>query len=445
MENKGAVSVEKSRDLKKHVAAIHCSNNLTLMQRKIANVLLYNAYKDLPTKDVHIITIPDLCKILGFNSHNHEALKDALRALISTVIEWNVINDKTQKECWTASSVLASVQIQGTECQYAYSHHMKQMLHSPAVYGRINLIIQSRFKSSYGLALYENCARFRNLPLTKWFPLDEFRKLMGVNPGEYEIFRDLNRRVIDKAVDEVNSHSDIIVAPEFKKVNRKVVDVRFSIKQREKKIRLGISDIPKEDNAQLKDIQRSGEISSLVHRLTKEFGVTYYVADEIVSQYEASYIDQKIMELLCSDSFKEGKIKNSAAFLVSSIKKDYQLSKSSQIIQHEMIKENLAKEEAFNKLKMLEDEREKQYEEYVYADFINQLKVVGDEAIRALVDEFFVWMKQTNRVMSSIVKGWYDENGIESKPFVSFFREYLKAHQHALYQEPCSYDEFSMG
>ena len=44
------------QNLKKHVAAVHINNRLTLTQRKASNVLLYNAYENLLTARVH----PDL-------------------------------------------------------------------------------------------------------------------------------------------------------------------------------------------------------------------------------------------------------------------------------------------------------------------------------------------------------------------------------------------------
>ena len=34
-------------ELKKHINAIHCTNNLSLLQRKLFNALLFNAYPNL--------------------------------------------------------------------------------------------------------------------------------------------------------------------------------------------------------------------------------------------------------------------------------------------------------------------------------------------------------------------------------------------------------------
>ena len=91
----GLVKKEEKRELKKHAATIHCSNTLSLLQRKITNALLYHAYKELMLKDEHEITVKQLCRLIGYQGNNHAAIKDALKGLISTVIEWNLINDET--------------------------------------------------------------------------------------------------------------------------------------------------------------------------------------------------------------------------------------------------------------------------------------------------------------------------------------------------------------
>src|SRR3990167_10941128 len=129
---------ESKKELKKHAATIHCSNSLSLLQRKISNALLYHAYSELMLKSEHEITVKQLCRLIGYQGNNHAAIKEALKGLISTVIEWNLIDEVTGTENWTASSIIASVSLQGPLCYFAYSPRMKQLLHSPSMFGKIN-------------------------------------------------------------------------------------------------------------------------------------------------------------------------------------------------------------------------------------------------------------------------------------------------------------------
>ncbi|MFZ1510705.1 MAG: RepB family plasmid replication initiator protein, partial [Tabrizicola sp.] len=56
--------------VKKHVAAIHVSGKLTLLQRRLSNVLLLNAYDTLMTRGVHRIDARTLCLMIGYNSND---------------------------------------------------------------------------------------------------------------------------------------------------------------------------------------------------------------------------------------------------------------------------------------------------------------------------------------------------------------------------------------
>src|SRR5262249_26072746 len=159
-------------------------------QRKLFNALLFNAYHELPHKSSHTIQVRELCALIGYNSHDYGKLKKALLALITIGIEWNVINSNTTKdnEKWSARAALASAKFEDGVCVYDYSSVMKELLYQPEIYGRLNMKIISQFKSSYGLALYENCVRYQGLPRTPAFQIDLFRKLMGVPEGQYASF-----------------------------------------------------------------------------------------------------------------------------------------------------------------------------------------------------------------------------------------------------------------
>lgn len=306
-EDKGA--------LKKHAATIHCSNSLSLLQRKISNALLYHAYNEMLSKEEHDITVRELCRLIGYHGNNHAVIKEALRELIATVIEWNVIDDKTGNENWTASSIIASVSLEGPLCYYAYSPRMKQLLHSPSMFGKIDLVIQSRFRSSYGLALYENCIRYRGLPQTKWFEMSIFRKLMGVQEGMYDVFRDFKRRVLDKAIDEVNMYSDLIIAAEYVKEGRKVVRVRFTLKDRAKRTRLG-------ENKNQVMLEEDGPLETLRTTLLQAFQLTPSQVKKLLKEHDVSLVESKVQTIMQSRAYKRNSIENKAAYLISTIKND---------------------------------------------------------------------------------------------------------------------------
>jgi plasmid replication initiation protein len=308
---------EKTLELKKHVAAIHSSNKLSLVQRKIANALLFNAYDELLAKDEHQIHIRTLCNLIGYDSNDYKTIKKALVNLLSTVIEWNLVDgNKLDKEgVWNASSIIADASIDGAVCTYSYSNKMKKLLYTPELYGRLNMVVQAKFQSSYGLALYENCVRYQNIEQTPWFDIPQFRKLMGIEDGKYTIFRDFKRRVLDKAIEEVNKYSSLFVSPKVQKQGRQVVSIQFVIKHA-KELSVASSDA-------------TDDSVPLSQQLREHFSFSKNQIEDTMSNYDERYILEKISIVESSPSFVKGKINNVAKYLLSALEEDYQPAKSS--------------------------------------------------------------------------------------------------------------------
>ena len=217
--------------VKKHVAAIHVSGKLSLLQRKLSNVLLLNAYDTLTTQRSHQIDAGTLCLMIGYNSNDTATLKQSLKGLAETVAEWDMLDASGQHE-WGVSSLLSYATLKGGVCEYAYSPALADKLHDPKVFALINLNIQRRFTSGHALALYENCYRFIRTGSTGWWSMEIFRRLMGLEGSAYyESFKHLNAKVIKPGVAEVNKTSNIVITPETRKRGRAVTDIRFLIKE----------------------------------------------------------------------------------------------------------------------------------------------------------------------------------------------------------------------
>lgn len=228
--------------VKKNVAAIHVSGKLTLLQRKLSNVLLLNAYDTLTSRASHEIDARTLCLMIGYNSNDMDTLKTSLRGLAETVAEWDMLDAKGQQE-WGVSSLLSYAKLKGGVCEYAYSPALAQKLHDPKVFALINLNIQRRFTSGHALALYENCYRFVRTGSTGWWPIALFRRLMGVDGSSYyESYKHLNAKVIKPGVAEVNRTSNIIVTPEVRRKGRAVSEIRFLIEENPQLAILNIDD-----------------------------------------------------------------------------------------------------------------------------------------------------------------------------------------------------------
>jgi hypothetical protein len=215
-------------ELKKHVATVHVSGELSLLERKIVNVLLLNAYDELLTKKRHTLPVGILCTMLGFDSKNHDALKRALLKVMSTPISFDLLQDGGKTD-WEASPLIAYASIKSGTCAYEYSDWLAEKLANPDIYTLININVQRQFSGGYALALYENCLRFKRTGSTGWISVETWRRLLGADASMYDEFKHFSSEVIKKAVKEINQVSNIIVTPEYKREARRVVQIRFLV------------------------------------------------------------------------------------------------------------------------------------------------------------------------------------------------------------------------
>ncbi len=292
--------------VKKHVAAIHVSGKLTLLQRKLSNVLLLNAYDTLTSQNRHQIDARTLCLMIGYNSNDMETLKASLRGLAETVAEWDMLDEKGQQE-WGVSALLSYAKLSGGVCEYAYSPALAEKLHDPKVFALINLNIQRRFTSGHALALYENCYRFVRTGSTGWWSLDLFRRLMGVADSPYyEVYKHLNAKIIKPAVAEVNKTSNIVVTPEVKKMGRQVTDIRFRIAENPQ---LSILDL--DDGEGLR--------KSEVYPRLRALGVSDRLARQWMAEHGEDAVKAKLDYVA-----GQGGVKNPVGYLTAALKNDYE-------------------------------------------------------------------------------------------------------------------------
>jgi hypothetical protein len=312
------------QNLKKHIAAIHINNRLTLTQRKASNVLLHNAYEELLTARVHRIRVKDLAEAIGFNTHNLDPLKEALKTLARTVLEWNILDEDGAQEEWGATTLLAQAVIKNGYCVYAYSPELCEKLYRPEIYALLNLSIQRKFSSGYALALYENCLRYRRVGTTGWINLDMLKRLLGISEvdGYYQDFRKFNDKIIKPAVRQVNETSDLILEVDYQRDHRRVAAVRFRVgdnpqmllfAQRQAAIAAEGEAPPPADN--------SADRQERLREKLAAFGLSARQNRWALATYAAVYLEDNIA--VVERDLAAGKVQNLPAYLLAALREDY--------------------------------------------------------------------------------------------------------------------------
>jgi len=274
--------------IKKHVAAIHINGVLSLVERKLANVLLLNAYDDLLVKQTHTLPVPHLFAMMGWEeSNNIGRLQDAIKKLASTPVEFNLMNDG--KVSWHAMAMIAYGSIEGGTCTYSYAEFLAKQLYNPEIYATINLGIQRLFESGYALALYENCLRYKSVGSTGWWSVEKFRELVGATKSSYDEFKYLRREAIDKPVDEINRISDIRLSTEFRRQGRRIAEIRFLVAEAPQQAALRPE--AKDAHSQIRDSELFKKLRS--HGIGDRLAIAWILQDEARARATVEYVEAR--------------------------------------------------------------------------------------------------------------------------------------------------------
>ncbi len=218
-------------------AAIQIEGQITLLQRRAWNVLLAHAYHELPYKERHSILVPELIRDLEYDSGNQEYLKESLKALIHSSVEWNILG-KDGKNRWGAAALIAGVEINDGVCVYEYASVLREKLYNPQMYARLSLLVQNRFESKHALTLWELCVDYlgakREYGETPWIDVDDLRKILGVENSHYygATFKHLKQKILTPAVTAITQLSDFTVTVAYQHQGRKVMALKFSMERK---------------------------------------------------------------------------------------------------------------------------------------------------------------------------------------------------------------------
>ena len=320
------MNLSKINEVIKASPAIQIQSRISLLQRRAWNVLLANAYNELPDKDIHTVSVVELAAKLGFGDGNQEYLKEVLRSLRSCEVEWNLLN-KDNKQEWGVAGLLAEVRISDGICFYQFPHTLRLKLHNPRVYAKLNLRLQNQFRSRYALVLWEICFDYfdtdRDRGETPFIALEVFKSLMGLEKEEYPIFKELNRNVIKPAIKEINDLTDYHVEVEQKRLVRRIAELKFRITK--------VKQIPIQESL-FPDIENLPPVALELVQAEIDRNMAMKIADQAwdfvtpeklpeAGMYPdfLTYIAEKI-----EISRHAAEVKNRGGFLVEAIRENYQ-------------------------------------------------------------------------------------------------------------------------
>ena len=216
---------------------------LTLADRQLLNHLLAAAAPNIATQEVHAVHLAEIRRFAAdargvVPEVDNRRLKQSIRRLQDTKVEYNYLSSDNGR-VWGSSALLPEVEIHEDtgRLEYSFAKNVREYLSEPALFSVISLRIQYQFDSKYGLVLYEVLRRYADRRANDpWWEVDvpKLRSLLGCENKLTE-WKDLRKRALDPAIDEINRLSGFIVGLEEVRHGRggKVVGARFRIEQKD--------------------------------------------------------------------------------------------------------------------------------------------------------------------------------------------------------------------
>lgn len=134
----------------------------------------------------------------------------------------------------------------------------------------------SGFKSKYSIRLYELVVKWLSIGVTQKYLISDLRERLGVGIQEYKTMSLFKVNVLDKAFNEINQKSDLIISYEQFKEGRTITHVQFKVKN---KVQESMS---KHKNKVI--VLTSKQIDMFSDKLSKsELFQQHYIADAGVS------------------------------------------------------------------------------------------------------------------------------------------------------------------
>ncbi|MEM8528365.1 MAG: replication initiation protein [Bacteroidota bacterium] len=234
---------------------------------------------------------------------------------------------------------------------------------NPEMYVKLDLFILRGLRSKYSSALYEALKDYQNLNSIR-VEIEVLRKLMGVGEKQYSVFTMFKKRVLDRAISEINEKTDISIQYELERAGRKVEAVIFSV------------------SSLLKQATKEEVNQELVSKL-KDFGIKDYQIKELLQKHEVDYILANVS--VVEQELEKGKnIRNVAAYLMKAFVVDFRPTKPRIQVEKEekKVEEQAQKKAEEQQLARLKKQFEKD-KKRVVEEHLNQLSSSEIEELKA--------------------------------------------------------------
>ena len=210
---------------------IEASYQLSAVEQRIllAAICRIPKNEEITDEQLYPVGINEL-QLLGIHEKTaYRDLKEGVNRLYERSINL-VINGKSIKMRWVQEiQFLESQSIIGIRFSKPILPFISNLSREFTKYALSDI---AGMNSAYAIRIYELLVQYKTIGKRE-ISIESIRKMLELGT-KYPLFSDFKKRVIDTAVDQINSNSPLNVRYEQKKTGRKVTHIIFSFKDKEK-------------------------------------------------------------------------------------------------------------------------------------------------------------------------------------------------------------------
>jgi len=245
-----------SKLISKHNKLISASYSLGIPEQRIIFLAIVEARAQKQMIDargvlqIHASSYQEQFKVEKHTSY--DALKSAAKGLFDAHFEYDDIHEKTGDLVhrivrWVQSvsyiDKTGMIELQFTDAVIPLITRLSEQ------YTEYDLKQVSELQSEYAIRLYELMMQWKSVGKTNKIATDDLRKKLGVEPEQYQRMSNFKIRVIDHAIKQINSFTDVTADYEQHKTGKAITGFTFTFKQKKAPEQLATATNKNRDNA----------------------------------------------------------------------------------------------------------------------------------------------------------------------------------------------------
>jgi hypothetical protein len=193
---------------------------------------------------------------------------------------------------------------------------------------------------------------------------------------------------------------------------RKVVKVRFSLKERAKKTRLG--------SKKMAQLSEATSVDELKTKLLQAFHLSKEQIEQILSDYESQFIQDKIAIIEDSKPFQEGKVQNLPGYLLSALKNNYQPAKNKQVVNIQDAKLELEMSELKRQVELIKAD----YQVYREKMINKRIQSLEQNEKKKFLEEFYQFAEPVVKTILQLQRKYTRETVLDSPQVKALLRQF---------------------